>query len=126
PHQAFFTFGENYGRPDCKLPVAERFRFQPTRQPVMLDFWNHEGDDPGRIFTTIGNWKQPHRVVEFQGEVYHWSKHYEFLKFLDLPRRTNQAFELALSSYDANDQQMLEENHWHVGPAANLSSDIDA
>jgi hypothetical protein len=26
--------------------------------------------------------------VTFQGEVFHWSKHYEFLKFLDLPVRT--------------------------------------
>jgi hypothetical protein len=39
PHCAFFTFGENYGNPDCKLPVSERFHFRPTRQPVVLDFW---------------------------------------------------------------------------------------
>src|SRR5439155_25261722 len=39
PHCAFFTFGENYGRPDCLLPVSPRFRFLPTRQPVVLDFW---------------------------------------------------------------------------------------
>jgi hypothetical protein len=34
PHCAFFTFGENQGHPDCLLPVSERFRFLPTRQPV--------------------------------------------------------------------------------------------
>ncbi len=39
PHVAFFTFGENYGKPGCGLPVSERFTFQPTRQPVVLDFW---------------------------------------------------------------------------------------
>src|SRR3954468_5787792 len=30
PHCAFFTFGENYGKPDCLMPVAERFHFRPT------------------------------------------------------------------------------------------------
>jgi hypothetical protein len=40
PHIAYFTFGENYGRLDCKLPVSDRFRFKPTRQPVVLDFWD--------------------------------------------------------------------------------------
>ncbi|HYN87312.1 MAG TPA: hypothetical protein VER55_02220, partial [Ardenticatenaceae bacterium] len=39
PHRAFFTFGENYGNPDCRLPVTDRFRFLPTRQPVVLDWW---------------------------------------------------------------------------------------
>ncbi len=37
PHCAFFTFGENYGRPDCLLPVSDRYDFRPTRQPVVLD-----------------------------------------------------------------------------------------
>ena len=32
----------------------------------------------------------------FSGEIYHWSKHLEFLKFIDLPRRCDQPFELAL------------------------------
>jgi hypothetical protein len=38
PHCAYFTFGENYGKPDCELPVSERFEFRPTRQPVVMDF----------------------------------------------------------------------------------------
>jgi hypothetical protein len=57
--------------------------------------------------------------------VYHWSKHYEFLKFLDLPRRTGQAFELALSSFENSDRAMLEGHGWRVRPAAVLSDDID-
>ena len=40
------------------------------------------------VFTTIGNWRQEWRDVTFEGERYTWSKHHEFLKFLDLPRRT--------------------------------------
>ena len=48
PHCAFFTWGENYGNPDCRLPVSERFRFTPTRQPVVLDLWEHFGSGDGR------------------------------------------------------------------------------
>lgn len=126
PHRAFFTFGENYGHPDCLLPVSERFIFKPTRQPVVLDFWEPHYNGNGQMFTTIGNWQQRWREVKFQDKVYHWSKHYEFLKFLDLPVRTNQSFELALSRYTASDQQMLESKGWRVRDALSFTCDLDA
>jgi hypothetical protein len=127
PHCAFFTFGENYGRPGCLLPVADRFAFKPTRQPVVMDFWQR--DDltsearPPEPWTTIGNWKQPDRQVHFNGEVYHWSKHFEFMKFIDLPQRTKQTFELALSSYEQSDRDMLEDRGWRVRHALEFSND---
>jgi hypothetical protein len=125
PHCALFTFGENYGRPDCRLPVCEAFRFRPTRQPVVLDFWE-TADRPRPAFTTIGNWRQMHRELEFQGDVYHWSKHLEFLKFLELPRRTAQPFELALASCEADDRALLHAHGWRVRPAGEISYDLDA
>ena len=125
PHCAFFTFGENYGKVDCKLPVCARFPFLPTRQPVVLDFWQGQAQGPGERFTTIANWRQPHREIRFNGEVYHWSKHYEFLKFLDLPRRSRQAFELALSSCGSSDQKLLQDHGWQVSAAADVSEDMD-
>ena len=129
PHCAFFTFGENYGNFDCKLPVSDRFHFKPTRQPIVLDFWKSHGNGVGRAFTTVGNWQQlrRYREIYFQGEVYHWSKHYEFLKFLDIPERTKQAFELALSSssYDEADKQTLESKGWLVRDALEFSTDMD-
>jgi hypothetical protein len=128
PHVAFFTFGENYGRPGCRLPVDGRFHFKPTRQPVVLDLWTpHESvNGDAEAFTTIGNWQQPWREVTFEGEVYHWSKHHEFLKVLDLPRRTGQVFELALSSYDDSAKAMLEARGWRVRHALDFSNDPDA
>ena len=124
PHRAFFTFGENYGRPDCRLPVSVRFPFRATRQPVVMDFW-HGADRPARDFTTIGNWRQAGREIHLNNDVYHWSKHLEFMKFLDLPQRTTQSFELALSAYEPADQQLLEKHGWRVRPAGALSGDID-
>jgi GT2 family glycosyltransferase len=129
PHCAFFTFGENYGRPGCPLPVSDRFRFKPTRQPVVCDFWDSsakKGNGTAGAFTTIGNWQQPWRRVTFEGQVYHWSKHFEFLKFLNLPRRTTQSFELALSSYEPVDQHLLESQGWRVVNALDFSTDLDA
>jgi hypothetical protein len=126
PHSAFFTFGENYGKPGCRLPVCERFAFRPTRQPVVMDFWEAGGQEGGRTWTTVGNWRQSHRKVRFEGEVYHWSKHYEFLKFLDLPRRAGENFELALSSCEDGERELLEGKGWRVLSAALLSSDLDA
>lgn len=128
PHCAFFTFGENYGRPDCLLPVSERFHFKPTRQPVVMEFWQPYSSGSGPAFTTIGNWRQNGRKVEFQSNLYHWSKHYEFLKFLDLPRRADAEFELALSAptLDESEREMLERHGWRVRDALSFSIDIDA
>ena len=125
PHVAFFTFGENYGRPDCGLPVSDQFTFKPTRQPVVLDFWEPYARGEGSSFTTIGNWRQ-WREVTFEGELYYWSKHLEFLKFLNLPTRTGRQFELALSRLDTSERQLLESHGWRVRDALSFSMDLDA
>jgi len=123
-HCAFFTFAENYGRDDCGLPISQHFRFKPTRQPVVLDFWHGSGKQ-GERFTTVGNWQQLRRVVEYNGEEYSWSKHLEFLKFLELPGRTTQEFELALSSCDEEAKELLRKNGWMVRDAFSFSRDLD-
>lgn len=125
PHCAFFSFGENLGNPDCLVPTPKDFRFISTRQPVVMDFWNEAGVGTGECFTTIGNWRQPWRECTFKQEVYRWSKHLEFQRFLDLPSRTRQQFELALSSFNEEDRKVLEGNGWRVRPALGLSGDPD-
>jgi hypothetical protein len=125
-HDAYFTFGENYGAPDCKLPVSDRFAFQPTRQPVVMDFWDDPAEAPGACFTTIGNWKQHWRDIRYKGELYRWSKHFEFRKFVGVPRRSGQCFELALSRCDEADRERLEKRGWSVIDPLTFSLDIDA
>ena len=124
PHSAFFTWAGNYGNHDCLLPVSARFSFVPTRQPLLLDVWEGSEVEGGR-FTTVAGWRQLWREVTHDGEVYHWSKHYEFLKFLDLPSRTSATFELALTSYTDDDRALLERHHWTVVDAEGVSADID-
>jgi GT2 family glycosyltransferase len=125
PHCAFFTFGENYGAPDCLLPVSERFRFLATRQPVVLDVWPQSTGDSGQ-FTTVGNWLQNWREVSLGGEIYTWSKHHEFERVLDLPARTGKRFALALSGCDREERERLRRNGWRVTDAMALSLDLDA
>src|SRR5262249_44382269 len=125
PHRAFFTFGENYGNIGCNLPVSNRFQFKPTRQPVVLDFWTFPEFRSFDVFTTVGNWNQPYRVVEFNNQEYHWSKHLEFLKFIDLPSHTQQTIELALSRCDHEARELLLSHGWKFREPLTFSQDLD-
>jgi GT2 family glycosyltransferase len=145
-HFAHFTFGENFGSPDCQVPVAGAFRFRPTRQPVVLDLWRTDPVERRHRskVTTVAAWRQ-WRDIRYRGELYRWSKHEQFEKVLDLPgarpasdklsalprgRRLPgepaESFELALSGIDAVDRQRLEVAGWAVRDAEPLSADPDA
>lgn len=94
-HHDIVTYGENIGTPGCPIPPLPRLRAK-TRQPVLTDLWKN-GAPSKKEFTTVGNWKQGGRDLIFNGETYYWSKHHEFLKFIDLPKRTDQPIELAMN-----------------------------
>ena len=126
PHVAFFTFAENYGNSGCGLPVTDLFEFRPTRQPVLLDLWERGGPPVDGGFRTVGNWQQRWADVHFDGDLYTWSKHHEFLKFVDLPRVTGQRFEPALAKVDPENLSLLEEHGWQVSDALGFAFDPDA
>jgi len=44
-HDTHFSYGENFGAPDCKVPL-ERFKWIPTRQPIVTDLWANSGTLP--------------------------------------------------------------------------------
>lgn len=124
-HTDHFTYGENLGAPDCGVPVG-RFAYQQTRQPIVLDWWATESAPPPAAirFTTIGSWQQADKDVVWNGETYYWSKHREFLKFVDLPRRTAQPLELALAGAGADVLRLLRSHGWRVADALALSRAI--
>jgi GT2 family glycosyltransferase len=126
PHCAFFTWGENYGNPDCRVPWSDRFAFVPTRQPIVLDLWTPFHRGAAEAFSTVANWRQPYRSVTFRGEVYHWSKHLEFEKFIDLPRHGDQSFELAVVNALDEDRERLTAHGWRIRDASALNRDLDA
>lgn len=114
-HDTIVTYGENYGALDCGVPLPSDVAYLKTRQPVDLDLWPVAFDPRARSYTTIGNWKQSGSDVVWRGETYSWSKHHEFLKFIDLPRRRpRQHFELAINIDDETDLARLRAHGWEV------------
>jgi hypothetical protein len=116
-HDDFVTYGENLGAADCPVPVFPRLRAR-TRQPVLLDYWTSDGSPDSR-FTTVCNWKQYGHDIEYRGETYFWSKHHEFLKFLELPRRAAYPVELALglTNLEQGVKMMLASFGWQLADA---------
>ncbi|PYR29828.1 MAG: hypothetical protein DMF90_29000 [Acidobacteria bacterium] len=122
-HQAIFTYGENFGAPDCGVPLSG-VSYQTTRQPIDLDFWTVSYTPTAPHFTTIGNYRQAELDVSYNGAVYHWSKHHEWQKFMELPQRTSQSFELALSINDPSDRERLERHGFRVVSPLEMSLDV--
>ena len=146
-HTHHFTYGENLGAPDCGVPI-ERFHYRATRQPIVLDWWrpsspssvNGNPVPSAGCFTTVANWRQSGKDFHWNGETYTWSKHLEFQKFIDLPRRTLQPLELAValksktdmerggwvfsSEEDAETIRLLTAHGWRVVNAMPLSKEV--
>jgi hypothetical protein len=132
-HTHLFTYAENLGSPDCGIPSIP-FSYRATRQPVVLDWWAPvvgstrpcAGRSEPLRFTTVANWRQSGKDAEWQGELYTWSKHVEFLKFLELPARTAARFELALACGEPEAVTRLQSHGWEVTDALALSRSIVA
>jgi len=125
-HTHHFSFGENLGTEDCLVPVGP-FAYQPTRQPVVIEWWAGAAEravDTVGPFTTIANWRQEGKDIQWGGEAYFWSKHLEFLRFVDLPCRAGQTLELALACDDEEVLSMLRGHGWRVADALSLSRDV--
>ena len=122
-HHAIVTYGENFGAGDCRVPIDGR-SYGKTRQPVDLDLWPMAYEPEAPFFTTIGNYRHTGNDVVYGGEVYRWSKHYEWEKFLTLPRRTPQPFELAMFPNDLADREKLQAHGWRLVPPFRMSLDI--
>lgn len=109
-----FTYGENLGASDCLVPM-ERYTWHPTRPPVMLDWWNTEGAGPeNEALTTVAKWMHTGKDVTWQGETWHWSKHYEFNRFLGLPSKASLPLELAVSAISQDEIDGLHRHGWRT------------
>lgn len=124
-HTHHFTFGENILGADCLLP-SKHLRYQPTRQPIVLDLWDKRTVSIARTFTTVARWRKPkEKKIVFGSECYRWNKDVEFEKFLDLPKISKQSLELALSEVSLEEKQRLEAYGWKVVDAVFLSSSVE-
>jgi hypothetical protein len=114
-HDFYFTIGENIGTPFCPIPTCG-FRWRRMRQPVVLEHWPayyHEGGLDR--FTTVASWRGAYGPVQHGGKTFGLKVH-EFRKFVELPGRTSQRFEIALDIHpaDEKDLNLLRRHRWWI------------
>jgi hypothetical protein len=121
-HHAFFTFAENYGAADCRVP-AGLIDWVPTRQPVVLDCFNRAAVPVAarrRVMTTVASWEPREQGPVVDGVAY-GGKSAEIRRFLDLPSRLDLPVEVALSG--PAPYELLRERGWRLTDPVAVSRD---
>ena len=120
-----FTYGANLNAADCLVPV-ERHSWLTTAPPVCVDWWETDGPPPaGAALTTIAKWRHTAKDVVWQDEPWHWSKHHEFLRFMNVASRSPLPLELAVSSISEEEIGELNRHGWRTIPSATFKDPDD-
>ena len=120
-HDAFFTFGECVGQPDCRIDTRH-LDWQPTRQPIVCEVFDEHiipVEQRRRVATTLASWEPTESATEVDGESYS-GKGSEFLRFVDLPSKAAIDLELALSGAAPRDR--LQAAGWRLREGWEVSS----
>lgn len=121
-HDVFFTFAENIGAPECRVPT-ELIRWIPTRQPIVLESFDRAVvplADRRRALTTVASWEPTEQGPVVHGVAYR-GKSAEFERFVDMPAHSVLPLELALSGKIPAD--WLRAHGWRVRDAYGISHD---
>jgi hypothetical protein len=113
PHNRFVTVGQALGTPECPVPANGR-DWIPTLPPVVLERWP-VAEGPGEEgFTSVGNWRG-YGSVEHEG-VHYGQRVHSMRQFMELPRRTDARFRLALAIHPGEqpDLEALADNGWEL------------
>jgi hypothetical protein len=120
----YYSYGTNIGNPNCSIPDCG-IAWRPTVPPVVPDLWRQS--DSGKLsncLTTIANWSA-YGTVTYQGKVY-GQKDLEFERFIEVPLRTMQCVELALSGGGQPITEKFTTYGWKVRAAAELNRSFAA
>jgi hypothetical protein len=104
-----FTFGSNIGTAASPVPVGD-FTWHHTWQPIAMDQWR-TARAPGDRFTTVMTW-QIESFTDVGG-----NKDQEFVRYIDVPARTGQRFELAING----PRRLLDQHGWCTVDAMTVS-----
>ena len=111
-HDLYFTVGGNIGTPRCSLPTLG-LQWQPTWNPVVLDWWSTNRLVTRDRFTTTADWRS-YGYLEFEGQML-GPKAEEFRKFLLLPALAGERLEIALQiEPDDPDCDLLQAHGWRI------------
>jgi hypothetical protein len=124
-HTHFFTYGENLGTEDCPVPLCG-IPWRPTRPPVDIALWPESHDTPS-CFTTIATWENKGKNIEYAGASFVWSKHVNFIQFLDLPRRRpDSCFRMAMLPPDDGVRAAVAAGGWGLVDPRPISADMQS
>jgi hypothetical protein len=115
-YDALFTFALRVGQPDCTLAETP-FRWQPTIQPVHLDFWPVTPAPRDGPFTTILSWTTDSFPGIGKG------KGDELLRLIELPERTSERILLAIAGKPPT--ELLAEHGWGLTDAVETTIDAE-
>ena len=120
-HHVHFTFAENIGAADCRVPT-ELFNWIPTRQPIVLDqFAKHIPVESRRqMLTTVASWEPSEKGPTVNGVTY-CGKSVEFKKFMGLAQRSPVPLEIAISGAVPRDE--LRAAGWNLREGFEVSGD---
>jgi hypothetical protein len=123
-HHALFTFGENVAAETFRVPT-HGFKWLPTRQPVVTEFWKTDRSLPrAAVFTSVANWSTSGlKDITWRGKKYLWSKSREFLRFIAAPKKCGETFELATNLEHAKTRARFLRNGWRFRCPLELSLD---
>jgi hypothetical protein len=123
-HDVFFTVGLNIGTPHSPIPDGA-IKWHGMLPPVVLDYWPVHVNPGCERFTTIASWAGFSDLC-YQGEWY-GAKAEEFRRFAALPRRVDQALEVAMRRHDRDEEgvRLLRESGWVVTEASRIR-DLDS
>jgi len=120
-YHSLFTLGLNIGEADCEVPVGKQDWHHQVR-PVVLPLWPVRRRPRSKRFTTISSWKG--RATFHLGGTFSGEKSDNWFKFIELPKKTGLAFEIALKLKpleDQADKEMFQKNGWRLSNPERLS-----
>ena len=124
-HTHFVTIGQAVGLPGCSVPTLGH-DWIPTLPPVVLELWPAARDGSGGAFTTVANWRS-YGSIEHDG-VHHGQKAHSLRRLVELPRRSPEQFELALSIHpdEHSDLELLANHGWRLVDSARAAGTTTA
>lgn len=113
-HDLYFTVGQQVGSPAFRVPT-HGIEWRPIRQPIVLSTCEMSAPVETERFTTVASWRGAYAPITYAGETFVVKAH-EFRKLVELPRMSQQAFEVALDIHpgDSRDLDSLRAAGWNV------------
>lgn len=124
-HDDFVTVGLGLAAGTSRIPSCG-LDWIGALPPVDVASWE-PGEGDGERFTSVATWRGIFAPVEHEGHLYGLRVH-EFRKLFELPRRTSERFEIALSidPWDEADLAALREHGWQLEDPAEVARDPHA